>query len=107
MTSSTSTLDAAPGTPVAAHTAAKPAKVSKTGLVMAMIAVAAAAAGTGYYVTHRGLESTDDAQVDAEMVSVPTRTAGVVAKINFAENQSVKAGDVLAEIDAEPARARL
>ena len=60
-----------------------------------------------WYVTHRGLESTDDAQVDADVVSVPTRTSGVVAKVAFIENQAVKAGELLAELDAEPAKARL
>ena len=111
MSSSTTTLDAGHPTtaPVQAQAqaAAKPAKGSRTSLVMAALGLTAAAAGTGYYVTHRGLETTDDAQVDAEMVSVPARTPGVVARINFTENQAVKAGEVLAEIDAEPAKAKL
>ena len=107
MSSSTSTLDAAQGTAAPAQDAAKPAKGSKARVVLGAIGVVLAGAGTVYYVTHRGLESTDDAQIDAEMVSVPARTAGVVSKLNFVENQVVKAGDVLAEIDATPAQARL
>jgi membrane fusion protein (multidrug efflux system) len=74
---------------------------------MGSLAVAAATAGIAYYVTHRGLETTDDAQVDSDVVSVPTRTSGVVIKVEFADNQLVKAGDVLAELDAEPAKAKL
>jgi membrane fusion protein (multidrug efflux system) len=105
--SSTSTLDAGQQAAAPVQAAAKPAKSSKAGIVMAAVGAAVIAAGTAYYVTHRGLESTDDAQVDAEMVAVPVRAAGVVSRINFTENQVVKAGDVLAEIDAEPARARL
>jgi membrane fusion protein (multidrug efflux system) len=61
----------------------------------------------GWYVLHAGLESTDDAQVDADVVSVPSLSANVVTKVLFAENQAVKAGDVLVELDDAQARARL
>ncbi len=61
----------------------------------------------GWYVVHAGLESTDDAQVDADVVSVPSLSANVVTKVLFAENQTVKAGDVLVELDDAQARARL
>ena len=56
---------------------------------------------------HRGLEATDDAQVDADVVSIPSRTSATVTKVNFVENQRVKVGDVLAELDPSPAQARL
>jgi membrane fusion protein (multidrug efflux system) len=74
------------------------------------LGVALALAVTGaasYYVTSRGHESTDDAQLDADVVSVPARTAGTVEHVYFVENQSVHQGDVLAELDAAPAKARL
>jgi membrane fusion protein (multidrug efflux system) len=61
----------------------------------------------GWYVLHAGLESTDDAQVDADVVSVPSLSANVVTKVLFVENQTVKAGDVLVELDDAQARARL
>src|SRR5689334_7621945 len=89
-----------------ASAASKP-KAGRTPLVMGAIGVVAALAIGGYYVTHRGLETTDDAQIDAEMVSVPARAGGVVIKVAFAENQAVKAGDVLAELDPDPAKAKL
>ena len=64
--------------------------------------------GGGYwYVTHHGLENTDNAQIDGEVVSVPARMGGVVTKILFVENQRVKTGDLLAELDSAPAQARL
>ena len=85
--------------------AAKPG--SKRNVILIAIAVIAGGAGTTYYLTHRGLESTDDAQVDADVVSVPARTAGVISKVLFVDNQPVKAGDVLAEIDPDLAKARL
>ncbi|AKU91337.1 HlyD family secretion protein [Vulgatibacter incomptus] len=64
-------------------------------------------AALGWFLLHRGLESTDDAQVDADIVSVPARTSGVVVALHFVENQAVKAGDLLVELDPDPARARL
>jgi membrane fusion protein (multidrug efflux system) len=105
MTSSTTAAPLA-----GANTAAAPAKAarpSKAPVVMGTLALVAATVGGIWYVTHRGIETTDDAQVDSDVVSVPTRTSGVVVKVDFADNQIVKAGDLLAELDAEPAKARL
>jgi membrane fusion protein (multidrug efflux system) len=82
-------------------------KSNKTLAIMASIGALAALAGTGYYVTQHGLESTDDAQIDADIVSVPARTASTVVAVHFAENQTVKAGTLLVELDPEPAKARL
>jgi membrane fusion protein (multidrug efflux system) len=82
-------------------------KPSRAAVVMGTIATVAALAGGTYYITHRGLESTDDAQFDSDVVSVPARTTGVIIKVDFNENQIVKAGELLAEIDPEPAKARL
>ncbi|WP_437766145.1 HlyD family secretion protein [Sorangium sp. So ce281] len=108
MSTTTSALPGEPGAaPEAISGAVKAGKPSKAAGIMAAVAALAVAAGAGWYVTHRGVEATDDAQIDAEVVSVPARAAGVVVKVFFAENQAVKAGDVLAELDAEPARARL
>ncbi|HVY45512.1 MAG TPA: HlyD family secretion protein [Minicystis sp.] len=91
---------------VVAPTAA-PKKASRTKLVLGLLLGAAALGGGGYWVTHHGLESTDDAQVDADVVSVPAKTGGTVAKVLFTDNQHVKAGDVLVELDGDTARARL
>ena len=44
-------------------------------------------------------ESTDDAQVDGHVNSVSARVSGHVLKLNVQDNQFVKAGDVLVEID--------
>ncbi len=47
----------------------------------------------------RGKESTDDAQVDADVVAVSARVGGSVLKVYVADNQQVKKGDPLVEID--------
>ncbi len=44
-------------------------------------------------------ESTDDAQVDGHINSISARVTGHVIKLNIRDNQEVKAGDVLVEID--------
>ena len=80
---------------------------SKRGLVLGLIAAVVIGGGGIWYVMHRGLENTDNAQIDGDVVSVPARVGGVVTKVAFTENQRVKTGDLLAELDAAPARARL
>jgi len=44
-------------------------------------------------------ESTDDAQIDGHLVQVSARVAGQVTKVHFEDNQFVRAGTVLVEID--------
>jgi membrane fusion protein (multidrug efflux system) len=44
-------------------------------------------------------ESTDDAQVDAHLYPVSARVSGYVIKVNADDNEYVKAGTVLVEID--------
>src|ERR1700733_6407320 len=44
-------------------------------------------------------ESTDDAEVDGHLMPVSARISGYVAKVDVDDNQIVKAGDTLVEID--------
>lgn len=44
-------------------------------------------------------EDTDDASIAGHLIQISPRIQGHVLKVNFTENQSVKAGDVLVEID--------
>ncbi|MGI9100969.1 MAG: HlyD family secretion protein [Terriglobales bacterium] len=44
-------------------------------------------------------ESTDDAQLDAHIAPVSARVSGTVVKVNVDDNQYVKAGDVLVQLD--------
>ena len=64
-------------------------------------------AGGGWWVSHRGLEATDDAQLDADVVAVPSRASGTVTAVHFIDNQSVEAGTLLVELDDAQAKARL
>lgn len=46
-----------------------------------------------------GRESTDDAQVESDLVPVSARVGGTVAKVLVSDNQVVKKGQVIVEID--------
>ena len=85
----------------------KPRPRAKRTILLLALAIAAAIAGAVFWELRRGRESTDDAQIDADVVLVPARVDGVVKRVLFAENQRVKAGDVLAEIDDATLKARL
>jgi membrane fusion protein (multidrug efflux system) len=56
--------------------------------------------GVGIYVfMHAGEESTDDASIDGRVVTISPKVAGYVKTLNVDDNQVVKVGDVLLEID--------
>ena len=61
------------------------------------------ALGFGGYVTFKSLtagrESTDDAQVSADMVPIAARVGGALVSVPVTDNQAVKKGDLLAQID--------
>jgi membrane fusion protein, multidrug efflux system len=64
----------------------------------AVVAVLAAGWGAHAFLT-RGEESTDDAQVEADVVAVAPRVGGAVVRVAVKDDQKVKKGDVLFEID--------
>jgi membrane fusion protein, multidrug efflux system len=63
------------------------------------VALALAVGVGGYILVTQGSESTDDAQVSADIVPVGTRVAGQIVAVHIQENQLVKKGDPLADID--------
>lgn len=94
---------------VAAATQADAAQTKPAGkgrLIMVALLGALVVGGTGYWWLHRGLESTDDAQLDADVVAVPARVGGTVMALHFVDNQRVKAGDLLIELDDAQAKAK-
>jgi membrane fusion protein, multidrug efflux system len=64
----------------------------------AAVLVLAAAAVAGYYF-FAGWESTDDAQIDGYVNPISSRIAGYITKVYVDDNQYVKAGTPLAQID--------
>ncbi|MFN7958523.1 MAG: HlyD family secretion protein [Holophagaceae bacterium] len=63
------------------------------------------AAGLWFYSRNR--VSTDDAQVDGQLVPVSCRVYGTVDKVLVEDNQAVKAGDPLVAVDPRDIQARL
>ena len=56
--------------------------------------------GVGVYLyLHHGEESTDDAAIDGRVVTISPKVPGYVIALNIDDNQLVKEGDVLLEID--------
>jgi membrane fusion protein, multidrug efflux system len=70
-------------------------------IVAAAVVVLAAAAvyGVYYWSTGRFLVSTDDAYIEAHSVLISPRVSGYISEVPVDDNESVKAGQVLARID--------
>ncbi|HEY2028643.1 MAG TPA: HlyD family secretion protein [Myxococcales bacterium] len=52
-----------------------------------------------WWLHARKFEDTDDAQVDGYITAVSSRVAGTVIAVHFDDNQEVKQGDLLVELD--------
>jgi membrane fusion protein, multidrug efflux system len=76
-------------------------------LPLAMLLAAAVVGLVLWWLEARHWESTDDAFVDAHMVRVGPQVAGRVARVLVDDNQAVKPGDVLLEIDPADLQVRL
>lgn len=63
--------------------------------------------GLHWWAVSRYLVSTDNAYVRADVVTITPRVAGYVAEVLVADNQRVRAGDVLARIDDRDYRAKV
>jgi membrane fusion protein (multidrug efflux system) len=68
-------------------------------VVLAVVVGAVLTGVAAYLIATAGEEETDDAQITSDVVPVATRVAGQVVAIRIEENQVVKKGDLLAEID--------
>ncbi len=79
--------------PIARRSSRRPFAV--LGAVVAAVLLAIGA----YLLVTAGRESTEDAQVSADLVPVGTRVTGQVVNVAIQENQLVKKGDLVAQID--------
>ena len=64
-------------------------------------------AGVLYWLHSRHFETTDDAFIDGNISQVSARIAGRVTRIAFQDNQEVKAGQVLVELDPRDYQVKL
>ncbi|WP_082621945.1 HlyD family secretion protein [Bordetella sp. N] len=112
-----STADTLPGSPAAAPHAApapaasRPRAPSRKRAILlagAGLVVLAGAAWIGHWwVVGRYFESTDDAYLQADAVTVAPKISGYVAEVYVADNQTVKVGDPLLRLDDGTYRAML
>lgn len=76
-------------------------------LVAAALAVTALIFGVLYYLHSLSHESTDDAFIDGHVIAISPRVAGHVARVYVTDNQWVKAGDRLVDLDPADFEVRL
>jgi membrane fusion protein (multidrug efflux system) len=67
--------------------------------VAAFVALTLGGGALAYYLHSRHFEDTDDAQIDGEITNVSARVPGTILAVQVSDNQVIKAGDVLAELD--------
>ena len=83
--------------------------IKRAALALAVALGVAGAADFGHYylTTGRYLESTDDAYVKADSTIVAPKVSGYISEVRVADNEPVKAGQVLARIDDRDYRTAL
>jgi membrane fusion protein (multidrug efflux system) len=103
--------DGEPATRPSPPPPAPPRRTRRTGrqAYLVLFVLAALVVGVYFYMDYanRNHEHTDDAQVDADVVSIAPRVAGVVLTVAVVDNQSVHAGDPILELDPADFEARL
>jgi membrane fusion protein (multidrug efflux system) len=112
----TSPTTSAPQDPTPADTGDSPspedaaASARKKKIVIPIVAVLAIALlvwGFNHWNYSRQHQSTDDAQVDGHIVPVIAKVGGYVKSVNVEENQPVKEGQLLVQLDDAEYRVRL
>jgi membrane fusion protein (multidrug efflux system) len=90
---------------------APPARRSRRRLVLIVIVIVALVAATiwlaRWWTVGRFIESTDDAYLQADSVTVAPKVSGYVTDVYVGDNQSIKAGDPLVRLDARQYQAAL
>jgi membrane fusion protein, multidrug efflux system len=73
----------------------------------AVVLLIGAVIGIRYWLYARAHESTDDAFIDGYIVQVSPKASGYIKKLYIKDNQVVKEGDLIAEIDPRDYQTRL
>ena len=68
-------------------------------IIFATAIVLIVAVCLGWYLYSRGIEDTDDAQVDGHLVPIASRVEGTIQTVAVDDNQTVKAGTTLVQLD--------
>ena len=76
-------------------------------LIAAAVVAVAGAAGLLSWLNARHFETTDDAYIDGDVTNIAPRATGSVTQVLVSDNQQVRAGDLLAQLDDSTARTQL
>jgi membrane fusion protein (multidrug efflux system) len=90
--------------------AVSPEKKRKIRTILIVVGVLVLIAGVGWFIWHEAVgkyhETTDDAYIQADAVTVAPKVGGYVEAVLVNENQDVQAGQALARIDPRDYRAQ-
>ena len=83
--------------------------IKRAGLALALALAIAGGADFGHYylTTGRYLQTTDDAYIKADSTIIAPKVSGYISQVLVADNEPVKAGELLARIDDRDFRAAL
>jgi membrane fusion protein (multidrug efflux system) len=76
-------------------------------VVVGLVTLAGVVALVTYLMRTRSQESTDDAEVEGDVVTISVRVPGLVAGVPAEDNHRIKKGDLIAQIDDTDYAARL
>ena len=86
----------------------RPAPAQRRGrLILAVVAAVLVLGAVAGYYHYRDRVSTDDAQVDGHLVDIACKVYGSVERVLVDDNQPVKAGDLLVQLDARDLQAKV
>ena len=68
-------------------------------IILAIVVIVMLLVGLWFWFTTRNIETTDDAFTESNAVTIAPKAAGYVVKLLVNDNQRVKKGDLLVEID--------
>src|SRR5512138_3690942 len=74
-------------------------KKRRTRVRAIVVLAVAGAAAFAWWLHARKFEDTDDAQIDGYITAVSSRVPGTVTRVLVEDNQPVKPGDLLVEMD--------
>ncbi len=74
--------------------------ISKQGLIVIIVTVLSLAFGGYYWLFELNIESTDDASIESDVVSISSKLSGYIESIEVIDNQLVKKGDLILKLDS-------
>ena len=94
------TTDPPPGGPASPTVGSKPNNGGRRPLFIVLLLLSiGAVCGLWQYLANRPFESTDDAFVEAHVIEISPQVAAPVLSVHVLDNQEVKKGDLLIELD--------